>query len=213
LAQSNRCSVSKTVKNVEAPTSSGEEAAVLDAVREKRNGRTTIPHLKLNHDEDTRTTDVSFDHEDQTVATALALHHFGTSDTEFYGGLIKQVAALTEPGKEFSEDAANFALGVIRCIEPRDEIEAMLAAQMAATHQLTMQTARRLALAGTYQGRDSAERAYNKLSRTYTTQMDALKRHRAKAQQIVRVERVTVNEGGQAVVGDVSYERGAGDER
>ncbi len=44
-----------------------------------------------------------------------------------------------------------------------------------------------------------------KLTRTFTVQMDALKRHRAKAQQTVRVERVNVNEGGQAVVGDVTH--------
>jgi hypothetical protein len=36
--------------------------------------------------------------------------------------------------------------------------------------------------------------------------MDALKKYRAKAQQVVRVERVTVEEGGQAIVGNV--ERG-----
>ncbi len=35
-----------------------------------------------------------------------------------------------------------------------------------------------------------------KLTRTFTVQMEALKRHRAKAQQTARVERVTVNEGG-----------------
>jgi hypothetical protein len=87
----------------------------------------------------------------------------------------------------------------------------MLAAQMAATHQLSMQTARRMALSTSIQGKDSAERAFNKLARTYTTQMEALKRYRAKAQQTVRVERVTVNEGGQAVVGDVTYRRGDGD--
>ena len=34
--------------------------------------------------------------------------------------------------------------------------------------------------------------------------MDALKKYRAKAQQTVRVERVNVESGGQAVVGDVS---------
>ncbi len=34
--------------------------------------------------------------------------------------------------------------------------------------------------------------------------MEALKKHRAKAQQIVRVERVNVESGGQAIVGDVS---------
>jgi len=38
--------------------------------------------------------------------------------------------------------------------------------------------------------------------------MDALKRYRAKAQQTVRVERVTVREGGQAIVGSVSHEGG-----
>ena len=41
-------------------------------------------------------------------------------------------------------------------------------------------------------------------TRDTVAQMDALKKHRAKAQQTVRVERVTVNEGGQAIVGDVS---------
>jgi hypothetical protein len=34
--------------------------------------------------------------------------------------------------------------------------------------------------------------------------MDALKKYRAKAQQVVRVERVNVESGGQAIVGDVS---------
>ena len=35
--------------------------------------------------------------------------------------------------------------------------------------------------------------------------MEALKRRRAKAQQTVRVERVTVEDGGQAIVGDVTH--------
>ena len=39
--------------------------------------------------------------------------------------------------------------------------------------------------------------------------LDALKKYRAKAQQTVRVERVNVESGGQAVVGDVS-QRGQG---
>jgi hypothetical protein len=42
-------------------------------------------------------------------------------------------------------------------------------------------------------------------SRTYLAQMDTLKKYRAKAQQTVRVESVTVNEGGQAIVGDVTH--------
>lgn len=44
-----------------------------------------------------------------------------------------------------------------------------------------------------------------RLSRTFIAQMDALKKYRATAQQTVRVERVTVNEGGQAIVGSVNH--------
>lgn len=43
-------------------------------------------------------------------------------------------------------------------------------------------------------------------------QLDALKNYRAKAQQIVRVEGVTVEEGGQAIVGNVE-QKGGMDER
>ena len=72
----------------------------------------------------------------------------------------------------------------------------------------TMMMAKRLNHADNIPQQDSAERAFNKLARTFTTQMDTLKRYRAKAQQTVRVERVTVNEGGQAIVGNV--DRGGG---
>ena len=54
---------------------------------------------------------------------------------------------------------------------------------------------------------DSAERAFNKLARTFAAQVEALKRYRSGGEQTVRVEHVTVNEGGQAIVGNVSHGR------
>ena len=60
-----------------------------------------------------------------------------------------------------------------------------------------------------YQMREALERSVTRLSRTYLAQMDALKKHRAKAQQTVRVARVNVESGGQAIVGDVAA-RGEG---
>ena len=42
------------------------------------------------------------------------------------------------------------------------------------------------------------------LSRTFIARMDAFKKYRAKAQQTIRVERVAVNEGGQAIGGTVA---------
>jgi hypothetical protein len=52
------------------------------------------------------------------------------------------------------------------------------------------------------------ERALNRLARTYAAQVEALKRYRSKGEQRVIVERVTVNEGGRAIVGNVA--RGVG---
>ena len=81
----------------------------------------------------------------------------------------------------------------------------MLAAQMAATHNATMTFARRLAHVENIPQQDSAERAYNKLARTFAAQVEALKRYRSAGEQTVRVEHVHVHEGGQAIVGSVAH--------
>ena len=57
----------------------------------------------------------------------------------------------------------------------------------------------------TIQQQDSAERGFNKLARTYTTQIEAFKRYRTGGQQNIVVQHVTVNEGGQAIVGHVAH--------
>ena len=111
------------------------------------------------------------------------------------------------------EATLNFMLSVIAGVEPKDQVEAMLAAQMAAVHMATMTFARRLAQVETTPQQDSAERAFNKLARTFTTRVEALKRYRTGGQQMVRVEHVTVNEGGQAIVGNVTGGRGAPEKR
>ena len=45
-----------------------------------------------------------------------------------------------------------------------------------------------------------------KLLRTFTTQMEALNRHRGKVGQPMVVGNVNVNEGGQAIVGAVRHD-------
>ena len=62
------------------------------------------------------------------------------------------------------------------------------------------------------QGRSENLSQANKLSRTYTTLLEALNRHRGKGQQKVTVEHVHVHAGGQAVVGTVETQ-GGGDIR
>lgn len=185
-----------------------KEASALDALAERRKARTRGADLRFTENEDEGGITLDFDHDDQRTAQALAMYEIGTSDARFFCGILDQVARLGAPGSQVSDSNSNFALAVIASIEPRDEVESMLALQMATVHQATMVMARRLTHSDTIPQQDSAERALNKLARTYANQVETLKRYRSKGKQVVRVERVTVNEGGKAVVGDVSYRRG-----
>lgn len=117
--------------------------------------------------------------------------------------LLSHFAALGSQGKGIDERAANFAVGFVDAMDPRDAAEALLLGQMATLHQATMMMARRLNHFDNIRQQDSAERALNKLARSYAAQMETLKRYRSKGQQTVRVERVTVQDGGQAIVGRV----------
>jgi hypothetical protein len=97
-------------------------------------------------------------------------------------------------------------------IGPRDELEGMLAAQMIAAHSAAMECYRRAMLGEqSFEGRRENLNQANKLSRTYSTLLEALNRHRGKGQQKVRVEHVHVHSGGQAVVGVVEEPGGRGD--
>src|SRR4051812_46806336 len=82
----------------------------------------------------------------------------------------------------------------------------MLVSQMVAVHEAAMEAFRRAALAEqTFAGREVALKYGDKLSRTYAALVETLDRHRGKGQpQVVRVERVTVEAGGQAIVGAVT---------
>lgn len=94
--------------------------------------------------------------------------------------------------------------GMLGGIHPKDEIEGMLAAQMWATHAAAMEAHRRAMIPEqSFEGRAQSLKAADRCSRTFANLVDALNRHRGKGQQAIRVEHVTVNAGGQAIVGNV----------
>ena len=128
---------------------------------------------------------------------------FGSDDPAFIDGFIGQLANIGSQGREIDEKGLAFVSSIVKDIEPRDQLEAMLAAQMAAVHSASMTFARRLAHVDTVQQQDSAARAFVKLTRTFTAQMDALKRYRSGGEQKMVVKHVHVSDGGQAVIGQV----------
>ncbi|MEP9390418.1 hypothetical protein [Mesorhizobium sp. KR9-304] len=128
---------------------------------------------------------------------------FGSTDENFIDGLVGQLVNIGSPGKVPDQKGTAFVASIVQGINPRDQIEAMLASQMAAVHLSTMTFARRLAHVDTIPQQDSAERAFNKLARTFAAQVEALKRYRTGGEQKMTVEHVHVHPGGQAIVGDV----------
>ena len=85
-----------------------------------------------------------------------------------------------------------------------DEIEAMLAVQMVATHFAATRALRRLKGSDTIPQQDANGNLAVKLLRTFAAQTEALQRYRGKGQQKVTVEHVQVHTGGQAIVGSIS---------
>ena len=101
-------------------------------------------------------------------------------------------------------------LAVLDGAEPQNEIEAMLVIQMAITHALAMRSARLMAGSKEIPQQDSNGLALHRLTRTFTTQIDALAKLRRGGEQKVTVEHVHVYPGGQAIVGNVTHSPGAG---
>src|SRR5258708_22328941 len=73
---------------------------------------------------------VTEDHPDRLLGAVTLMRSIGTQDLDFYIGLLNQLASVGLRGQQMDEIRLNFMLSVIKGIEPRDQIETMLAAQM-----------------------------------------------------------------------------------
>jgi hypothetical protein len=113
------------------------------------------------------------------------------------------IAAARLPNSGICEIAVNASLAFIEGAKPRDEIECALVIQMACTHSAVMAVLSRLEGASGDRTVAAMASAAARLLRAYATQVEALRRLRNGGSQLVRVEHVHVNEGGQALIGNV----------
>jgi hypothetical protein len=185
----------------------GQEVEIIAAHREKVKNQKPAAALKFVKNAKGKL-EVNVGHKDQAVGWTVFMESLGIADSDFAAGFINQLVNIGTPGSEPNESEVNNILAMVRGIEPHDQLETMLALQMAAIHNATITFARRLANVETIPQQDSTERALNKLARTFTTQIEALKRYRSTGEQKVTVQHVTVNDGGQAVIGDIKTGEG-----
>ncbi len=119
-----------------------QERTAIDKYRERKAAASLAPAIKVLNK---KVGEIAADHPDQAVGWALLMEALGTADRDFLNGLIYQLGDASGIGRQLDEQGLNFMLSVVKSIQPRDQLEAMLAAQMAAVHAATMTFGRRLA--------------------------------------------------------------------
>ena len=146
------------------------ERAVFEKYRDiHTNTATAATRMKLVNDADKSR--LVPDHGDEFIGKLLLADALGAADLDFSDGLISQLANAGAKGQKVDVQALNFMLSVVKSIKPKDQVELMLAAQMAGIHMATMRMMERLANADDTPRLDSTERALNKLARTFAAQV------------------------------------------
>jgi hypothetical protein len=145
------------------------------------------------------------DHTNGADDCARIMEMLGTTDPDFAKGIYAQLISASSRGNgRYDAVGLFFSLAAIKGKKPKDQFQAMLGAQATVTHVLAMKHATQLAQADNLAIQDSAERAFNKLARTFIMQLEAINRLETGGEQKVTVQNVSVSEGGQAIVGNVT---------
>ena len=153
---------------------------------------------------------ISAPHTDEAGQHYQMLDTFGTASNDFASVAFSQMLeAMRDRDGSPTQIGMNAALAIVDGLEPDNEVEALLAVQMAATHGLAMTLLGRSRRAETTTQVQVHGGLAVKLLRTFTLQAEALARLRRGGGQTVRVEHVHVHAGGQAIVGSVTPRGGA----
>lgn len=150
--------------------------------------------------------------EGDRVLTSLVLMDDLKTTSPEVSQLVHIAASSQVFGNDQKDRNLEHALAQIRDLAPQTPLESMLVRQMIAVDGAINKIMRDAM--DDNQFRDNRVQGLNagaKLQRTFLSQVETLQKLQGKGPQVVRVERVTVNEGGQAIVGHVEHKvRGGG---
>ena len=144
------------------------------------------------------------DHPDPELGKRMMTDAFGLADPDAMLGMLRQLVRASVTGDKPDEVNLAFMITMMESIRPRDSVEAMLVAQMVSVHVLAMRCAHRLAGATDVAQQDSAGRILGRLARTFPAQIEALNRYRSQGGTAITVQNVSVADGGNAIVGNVT---------
>ena len=142
------------------------------------------------------------DHSNKTDEAATKA--LGTTEPGFLKGLYQQLFDANARGDDKIDYGAVFSLAVLKGAKPKDELDAMHVVQMAAINMAIIKLSGELARLEYVPHLESITRAITQLARTYTAQLEARERYRTGGEQKVTVQNVSVTEGSQAFVGNMT---------
>ena len=113
--------------------------------------------------------------------------------------------ACTLPGQAIpTSTGVSAALALIQSMEPKNELEAAVAVDIACLHAASSIMLSRLSGGGGDSRVKTASNAVAKLQRAFTSAIDTYRKLKHGNRQTIRIEKVVVESGGQAVVGNVA---------
>jgi hypothetical protein len=128
--------------------------------------------------------------------------------SDYDATLVQIHNASRRPSGGISETSVNAVLAFIEAAEPRNEIEAALAIQMACTHAVTLAVLNRAG--GAYGGDRNVAlmvSASARLLNAFVSQVETMRRLRNGGTQVIRVERIEVSDSAQAIIGNINSQR------
>lgn len=179
------------------PEPSAGQRKAFPAALEKTRSFAEPATVKVVHDE--HGVGIHNPHNDLEGHTALLSTALGSRSEEWTRAGINHLITATHPKSvtDVDEVKLNTALAFMTDIAPRNTVEAALGMQMLATHETAMEMMRRARNADFLPQMEAYGNLATKLTRTFTTQMEALAKLRRGGEQVVK--HVYVSDGGQAV--------------
>jgi hypothetical protein len=188
--------------NPSLPKPDAAEVKAIETARRSVDARKPRLVTKLEQDKKGNIANIGPTHADVAGWYARLQDAFGTRGQQFPISQLNHVlAAVRGADGRYDTVKANALIAAIEGANPADEVQAMLAVQMAVTHEVALQTLRRAMRVDQIAQFDSAGNMAVKLMRTFTMQVEALAKLQRGGQQVVKI--VHVHSGAQAVIGNV----------
>lgn len=187
-----------TTNKVKKSNRNEAEQEASDKIDKKTKKRLGPPKFKLNKDGK-----FLLDKESSPSQSPELAEISGSPDINVFGSLLSQVSnTYFNNDKEIT---LNFSIAFMHGLKPRDEIEGVLIAQMAGTHNMSMEYLRRSITPNVM---PEVVHGYAnmacKLLNLWLRQLEALQKYRGKgSKQKMIIEHIHIHKGGQAVVGNI----------